>query len=169
MKIAFLHFAYCCGPQADNAKKILQGMKLAAQYGASWVLTPEMALQGYYMMRSDKQFQLASLQNNLLQEFMEACRQYKQRLFLGCGFVDEKTPRNSCAIISPDGTYYNRHDKTKVVPWITENWAHPGEKFEVWNLEGINTSVMVCADAYFAEHGEKIARQGAELAVVVAA
>lgn len=129
MKIAFLHFAYCCGPQADNAKKILQGMKLAAQYGASWVLTPEMALQGYYMMRSDKQFQLASLQNNLLQEFMEACRQYKQRLFLGCGFVDEKTPRNSCAIISPDGTYYNRHDKTKVVPWITENWAHPGEKF----------------------------------------
>ena len=32
MKIAFLHFAYCCGPQADNAKKILQGMKLAAQY-----------------------------------------------------------------------------------------------------------------------------------------
>ena len=169
LKIAFLHFAYCCGPQADNAKKILQGMKLAAQYGASWVLTPEMALQGYYMMRSDKQFQLASLQNNLLQEFMEACRQYKQRLFLGCGFVDEKTPRNSCAIISPDGTYYNRHDKTKVVPWITENWAHPGEKFEVWNLEGINTGVMVCADAYFAEHGEKIAEQGAEFAVVVAA
>lgn len=90
MKIAFLHFAYCCGPQADNAKKILQGMKLAAQKGASWVLTPEMALQGYYMMRGDKQFQLASLQNNLLQDFMEACRQYKQRLFLGCGFVDEK-------------------------------------------------------------------------------
>ena len=93
LKIAFLHFAYCCGPQADNAQKILQGMKLAAQYGASWVLTPEMA----------------------------------------------------------------------------ENWAHPGEKFEVWNLEGINTGVMVCADAYFAEHGEKIAEQGAELAVVVAA
>lgn len=169
LKIAFLHFAYCCGPQADNAKKILQGMKLAAQYSASWVLTPEMALQGYYMMRSDKQFQLASLQNKLLQEFMEACRQYRQRLFLGCGFVDEKTPRNSCAIISSDGTYYNRHDKTKVVPWITENWAHPGEKFEVWNLDGINTGVLVCADAYFAEHGEKIAEQGAELAVVIAA
>ena len=104
-------------------------MKLAAQYGASWVL-PEMALQGNYMMRSDGQFQLAALRNNLLQDFMEACRQYKQRLFLGCGFVDEKTPRNSCAIISPDGTYYNRHDKTKVVQWITKNWAHPGEKFE---------------------------------------
>ena len=28
---------------------------------------------------------------------------------------------------------------------------------------------MVCADAYFAEHGEKIAEQGAEFAVVVAA
>lgn len=55
------------------------------------------------------------------------------------------------------------------MPWITENWAHPGEKFEVWNLEGINTGVMVCADAYFAEHGEKIAEQGAEFAVVVAA
>ena len=79
MKIAFLHFAYCCGPQADNAKKILQGMKLAVQQGASWVLTPEMALQGYYMMRGDKQFQLASLQNNLLQDYKETYRQYKQK------------------------------------------------------------------------------------------
>ena len=51
LKIAFLHFAYCCGPQPDNARKILQGMEIAAQHGADWVLTPEMALQGYHMMR----------------------------------------------------------------------------------------------------------------------
>ena len=169
LKIAFLHFAYCCGPQPDNARKILQGMEIAAQHGADWVLTPEMALQGYHMMRGDKPFQLTSLHNELLKPFQEACRCYGQRLFLGCGFVDDRTPRNSCVLISADGKYCNRHDKVKIVPWITENWAHPGEEFAVWDLDGINTSVMVCADAYFAEHGQLIAKTGAQLAVVVAA
>ena len=169
LKIAFLHFAYCCGSQEANARKILQGMKIAAQHGADWVLTPEMALQGYYMMRGDKPFQLASLHNGLLEPFMEACRSYGQKLFLGCGFVDDKIPRNSCVLITEGGKYSHRHDKVKVVSWITENWAHPGEAFEVWNLDGINTSALVCADAYFAEHGQRIAEGGAQLAVVVAA
>lgn len=169
MKIAFLHFAYCCGPQAKNTEKILQGMKIAYEHGADWVLTPEMAAQGYHMMRNDKPFQLISLRNGLLKPFQQACAQYKQRLFLGCGFVENVTPGNSCVVISPDGQYFNRHNKVKVVPWITENWAHPGENFEVWELERVKTSVLVCADAYFAEHGEKIAAQGVELAIVIAA
>ena len=121
------------------------------------------------MMRNDKPFQLVSLHNGLLKPFQKACVQYNQRLFLGCGFVENATPANSCIIISPDGQYFNRHNKVKVVPWITENWAHPGENFEVWELERIKTSVLVCADSYFAEHGEKIAAQGAELAIVIAA
>lgn len=169
MKIALLHFAYCCGPQEANVQKILRGMQLAAQQGAQWVLTPEMALQGYYMMRSDKQFQLASCANGVLDVFKQACRAYKQWLFLGCGFTEQNVPHNSCVLLSPEGEYFNRHDKVKVVPWITENWAHPGEDFEMWNLQGINTSVLVCADSYFKEHGEKIAQLDAQLALVVAA
>ncbi len=169
MKIAFLHFSYCCGPQEQNTKKILQGMELAHRHGADWILTPEMALQGYHMMRNDKPFQLVSLTNGLLQPFQQACKSYKQRLFLGCGFLQERVPKNSCLVIDADGQYYDQHSKVKVVQWITEKWAHPGEEFAVWSLDDIKTGVLVCADAYFAENGEHLAEHGAELAVVIAA
>lgn len=52
MKIAFLHFDFCGGPQSANTEKILHGMKIAAAAGAEWILTPEMALQGYFMVKS---------------------------------------------------------------------------------------------------------------------
>ena len=54
MKIAFLHFDFCGGPQSANTEKILHGMKIAAAAGAEWILTPEMALQGYFMVKSDQ-------------------------------------------------------------------------------------------------------------------
>lgn len=168
MRIAFLHLAYCGNKQSENQQKILNGMQMAAEYGAQWVLTPEMALQGYHMIREDSPFQLASRKNGVLEPFQAAAKKYQQRLFLGCGFVEDRIPHNSCIILNPDGTYCNQHAKVKVVKWITEQWAHPGEDFQVWNLDGIKTSVMVCADMYFQEHGEIIGKQGAELIVGVA-
>lgn len=168
MKIAFLHLSYCGNDQKKNELKILKGMDIASEYGAKWVLTPEMALQGYHMMREDKSFQLVSLNNGLLRPFMDKAKKNEQRLFLGCGFVHDRIPRNALLTVNPDGTFYNQHSKVKVVKWITEQWAHPGESFNVWELDGIRTSVMVCADLYFPEHGAIIAEQKAELIIGVA-
>lgn len=165
MKIAFLHFVYCGNRQEENQQKILQGMKLAASHGAQWVLTPEMALQGYQMIREDFPFQIATLQNGVLEPFQRAAASYKQRLFLGCAYNEKREPHNSIVVLNPDGSYCGQHAKVKVVQWITEKWAHPGEEFAVWNLDGIKTSVMVCADMYFAEYGERIAKEGAELVI----
>lgn len=169
MKIAFLHLAFCGLPQVKNTLKILQGMKIANKHEASWVITPEMAVQGYHMMRSDFPFQLISCNNGLLDSFSESARQYQQRLFLGCGFIENKVPHNSCVILDSTGSFDGCHHKVKVVPWITENWAHKGESFVVHNLENIKTSVMICADSYFAEHGKIIAKKGAEISIVMAA
>lgn len=169
MKIAFLHYSFCGVQQNINTQKILAGMNLAAQHDANWVITPEMAVQGYHMMRNDFPFQLISQNNGLLYPFSKAAKLYKQRLFLGCGCVVDKVPHNSCIVLNQDGSYFNQHNKVKVVNWITENWAHPGEKFAVWDLDNIKTSVMVCADAYFKEHGESIAADDAQLVIVIAA
>lgn len=165
MKIAFLHFAFCGLSQKVNQEKILLGMDIAAKAGASWVLTPEMSLHGYTMIREEYPLQMASLNNGVLTPFMQAAKKYSQRLFLGCAFTDMEAAHNSCLVIDQGGNYCGRHDKVKVVQWITEKWAHPGEKFEVYEFDGIKTSVMVCADIYFAEHGTAVAEQGAQLIV----
>ena len=49
MRLAFLHFDLCGGPLEKNRDNLLQGIGAAAAQGADWVLTPEMALQGYHM------------------------------------------------------------------------------------------------------------------------
>ena len=78
MKIAFLHFDFCGGPQSANTEKILHGMKIAAAAGAEWILTPEMALQGYFMVKSEKKYVLASITNGSYEPFKEAAAEFRR-------------------------------------------------------------------------------------------
>lgn len=170
MKIAFLHFAYCCGRQEENAEKILRGIELAAKAGAEWVLTPEMALQGYWMVRSGHKYDYLDKTSLLLKKFQAAAQAHNITLFLGCAeILDDIKPRNSCVVIDAKGEICAKHSKIKVVKWITENWAVPGEAVTVFECCGIKTGLLVCADAWFEENGKQLKNEGAELIVVIAA
>ena len=48
MKIALLHLDLSAGPAEKNIEQLLDGIKIAAANGAQWVITPEMAVQGYF-------------------------------------------------------------------------------------------------------------------------
>ena len=48
MKIALLHFEYRANKVKENVAKIIIGIHKAAEAGANWVMTPEMAVQGYF-------------------------------------------------------------------------------------------------------------------------
>ena len=170
MKIAFLHFDFCGGPQSANTEKILHGMKIAAAAGAEWILTPEMALQGYFMVKSEKKYVLASITNGSYEPFKEAAADLGVRLFLGCGEQEDNTaPHNSCVVIDQKGKVIAKHNKVKIVKWITENWAEPGNGFKVHCFDEVQTGLLVCADTWFAEHGEFLGNLGAELMVSIAA
>lgn len=170
MKIAFLHFDFCGGSQSKNTEKILYGMKMAAAAGAEWVLTPEMALQGYFMVKSEENYLLASSTNGIYEPFQKAAAKFGVRLFLGCGEQEQNAaPHNSCVVIDQMGKVTVRHDKVKVVKWITESWAEPGTGFKVHNLDEVKTGLLVCADTWFAEHGEFLGNNGAEVLVSIAA
>ena len=170
MKIAFLHFDFCGGPQSANTEKILHGMKIAAAVGAEWILTPEMALQGYFMVKSEKKYVLASTTNGVYNPFKEATVNWGVRLFLGCGEQEDNTaPHNSWVVLDQKGKVTAKHNKVKVVKWITEHWAEPGNGFKVHYFDEVQTGLLVCADTWFAEHGELLANLGAELMVSIAA
>ena len=54
MKIALCHLELSCGPQERNLCFLEQAVRVAAEQGADWVLTPEVAVQGYYFYRIDE-------------------------------------------------------------------------------------------------------------------
>ncbi len=88
MKIAFLHFSFCCGSQKDNAEKILRGVELAAKAGAEWVLTPEMALQGYWMVRSGHEYDYLNRNSLLLKKNSSSSKGSQYHFVFGlCGKV----------------------------------------------------------------------------------
>ena len=56
MKIALLHLNLSGGPQEKNLKVLCKSIKMAAKSGAKWILTPEMALQGYFFTQLDREY-----------------------------------------------------------------------------------------------------------------
>ena len=171
MKIAWLHFTLSGGPMEDNVDKISQGIADAAKAGAQWILTPEMALQGYFMTRMERTYEIISLNSAVITHFQELAKYYKITLFLGCAEHDEINGNNynSCIVIGANGAVIGRHRKMKTVKWITEAWSVPGEKLTMLCCDKINTGILVCADAWFEENAIALGECGAEAIVVIAA
>ena len=63
MKIALCHLELSCGPQERNLQILEQAVRIAAEKGADWVLTPEVAVQGYYFVAPQPSPELEPLRN----------------------------------------------------------------------------------------------------------
>ena len=168
MKLALLHLDLCGGHQKENTAKILKGIKIAVSKGADWILTPEMAVQGYCMVKNGTPYKLATRQNGIFDPFLQSAFCHNVYLFLGCA-EEDSGPHNSLVVIDRNGLFAGKHSKVKVVKWITEDWAYPGDSFEVLDIENVKTGLMVCADAWFGEFAETLREKGAEIVIVSAA
>ncbi|MEE3167065.1 MAG: carbon-nitrogen hydrolase family protein, partial [Chloroflexota bacterium] len=52
LSISFLHLAPITSDIAHNRKLVEQGVGVAAQQGARWVITPELCIPGYLFMEA---------------------------------------------------------------------------------------------------------------------
>lgn len=101
MKIALCHLELSCGPQERNLCVLEQAVRLAAEQGADWVLTPEAAVQGYYFYYVNKNAVVAPQPSPELEPLCKLCREYGITLFLGCGEYDAACDKNfnSCLAV----------------------------------------------------------------------
>lgn len=169
MRLAFLHFDLCGGPLEKNRDHLLRGIGAAAVQGADWVLTPEMALQGYHMATGGAAYTLAADDSDVLRPFRKAARDYGVVLFFSCASIEKGMPHNSCLIIDRAGDIIGRHHKIKVLAWPTENWAVAGdtaENLRPISVDGLNTGLLVCADAYFDEYGAGLGKHQPDLVIL---
>ena len=82
MKIALCHLELSCGPQERNLQILEQAVRIAAEQGADWVLTPEMAVQGYYFYRIDENAVVVPQPSPELEPLRKLCCEYGITLFL---------------------------------------------------------------------------------------
>ena len=171
MKIALCQLELSCGPQERNLQLLEQAVSIAAEQGADWVLTPEVAVQGYYFYRVDENAVVVPQPSPELEPLRKLCRENGITLFLGCGEYDAACDKNfnSCLVFGPDGEIIGRHRKLFGECLGAEAWARKGDSFTVLPCSGLQTGVLVCAELWFPEYYEGTKAPGAEFIVDVAA
>lgn len=170
MNIAVCHLAFSMNTLADNLHKLCRAADMAGRCGADWLVTPEMALQGYYFSKNSAGIQPQMLKKNsyenVLDPLLDRIRRYGMTLFLGTGEKDEKGQLfNSFWVLNRQGVLAAEHRKTVVPRGGAEDWACPGMVTEPVSVDGISAGILVCADAWKAELGITLARQGAEFVI----
>ena len=171
MKIALLHMDFCSGPEAVNINKIERAIQTAAYKGASWVVTPETALQGYFFHSPEEPGVVEVQPSPTAQPLLRAAQRHGITLFLSCAERDSKTKiaHNCCMVIGSKGELLGRHRKMHTHGAGSESYLTTGTESKPVECQGVMVGILICADIWFTEHSEDLGKQGAQIILAPAA
>ncbi|WP_051219635.1 carbon-nitrogen hydrolase family protein [Oceanobacter kriegii] len=165
--VAMLHLNPRPGQLDDNLASLEQGLRQAAAMGADWVTTPELAITGYHF--SDQigtgWIQPVS-QDRYLKHMQQLSDELDITLFLShLEQVATSGPvHNTLFVISPDGQLLARHHKINTIPG-SEDWSAEGSQPTRVTLNGVRVGLLICADAWPAQHTDVLKQQGVDVIV----
>lgn len=171
MKVALLHLDLSAGPEETNLERLSHAIRVAAREGASWIITPETALQGYFFAQQEEAAQAPVQPNRSMRVLSRLAAEHSLTMFVGCAEQDALTGKyhNSCLVIGPEGQIIGRHRKIQTHQVGAEAWISPGERADPINCSGLVAGVLICADSWFMEHVQILKDRGAEIIVILAA
>lgn len=173
MRVALCHLNVICGPQTVNLCQLEQAIRMAAQQGAQWVLTPEMAVQGYHFLYLGQNQVMVPQPAPELRRLLDIVRAGRMYLFLGCGERDPQRQQNydSCLVFGPDGRLCGRHRKMTTHHFGAEAWAArgSGDTLVPVTCGTVPAGLLVCADAWYVEYARRLQQQGARVLTDLAA
>jgi predicted amidohydrolase len=170
-RVAFLHLDLSGGPEEANIAALQSGIRLAAERGADWIITPEMAVQGYFFAEKTGAPQVPVQPHRSLHDMVRLVARHRLTLLLGCAEQDADTGKhhNSCLAIGPEGQILGRYRKIRPHGKGAEAWVAPGDRLEPVSCPGMNVGILICSDSWYVDHARTLKDKGADLLVVPAA
>ncbi len=172
LRIAFLHLAPIPGDLSGNRRLIETAVMQAAQAGAAWILTPELAVCGYSFVDRIGTDWIVPQPDEWMTQMGRLAARLKITLFLSLPEQDVRTKQlhNSLFVIAPDGTLTGAHRKINSLRVGSESWSTPGtEAIPVAAAPFDRVGLLICADAYSPGIAGSLLRQGARMLVSAAA
>jgi len=172
LRIAFLHLAPVPGDLSGNRRMIETAVMRAAQAGANWVLTPELAVCGYSFVDQIGTDWIVPQPDEWMAQMGRLASRLHMTLFLSHPEQDQRTKQfhNSLFVITPTGTFAGAHRKINSLRVGSESWSTPGtEAIPVAAAPLDRVGLLICADAYSPGIADSLRRQGARLLVSAAA
>lgn len=172
LRIAFLHLAPVLGDLAGNRRLIETAVAQAAQTGATWILTPELAVCGYSFSDRIGTDWIVPQPDEWMAHMGRLASRLRITLFLSQPERDRRTKQlhNSLFVIAPDGTLAGAHRKINALRTGSESWSTPGTEATAVAVAPLDrVGLLICADAYSPGIAESLRRQGARMLVSAAA
>lgn len=172
LRIAFLHLAPIPGDLGGNRRLIETAVVRAVQAGATWILTPELAVCGYSFADRIGTDWIAPQPDEWMTQMSRLAARLRITLFLSLPEQDVRTKQlhNSLFVIAPDGTLTGAHRKINALRVGSEAWSTPGtEAIAVAAPPLDRVGLLICADAYSPGIAGSLRRQGARMLVSAAA
>ncbi len=171
MRVAFLHLDLSGGPEERNLALLAKAIDLAAGQGAGWILTPEVAVQGYFFAQGKTVVSIPVQPTQALKPIRQLAAKHQLTVFLGCAEQDAGSGKyyNSCLVIGPEGNVLGSHRKTRSHGVGAEAWVTAGDKLEPVACPEMKAGIMICADSWFVEKAKVLKDKGAEVLTVLAA
>ena len=149
IRVALLHLAPEPGRLDYNRRLIERGITLAAQNGARFIITPELAVSGYRFERAIGTNWIEGQPGTWTSSIMELAKKHAVNIFLSQPEAFQAHFYNSVFAIDATGNLKGVYRKTRINPKITsENWSSPGTGMQVIELEGVKFGVLICCDSY---------------------
>ncbi|AHB13746.1 MULTISPECIES: carbon-nitrogen hydrolase family protein [Dehalococcoides] len=171
IKVAMLHIEPRTADIDTNRTLISNALRKAAQAGVKWVLTPEMAVSGYFFEEVIGTKWISPQPDSWLKKILELCKSLDVGLFLSYPEKDPSSGKcyNCLFAVNRQGELVGKHCKIEVHPGTEEGWSSPGCRLSVFEMDGCKLGMLICADTYDGEHAKILAKHGAEIIIVAAA
>jgi predicted amidohydrolase len=172
LRIAFLHVAPIPGALAQNRHLITLALMKAADLGAHWIVTPELAVSGYSFADSLGTEWIEPQPDHWMSKVQRFAARRRLTIFLSHPERDPESDRlyNSLFAIAPDGRLAGSHRKINTLRVGSESWSTPGTQATAFRLAPFGTvGLLICADAYSPGIANSLKAQEAKALVSAAA
>ena len=163
-KIALLHLETVPGAVEKNRYVIVEAIKHAADKGAEWIVTPELAVCGLQFNTVIGTDWIQPQPDPWMHQVCKLVRTLKRTVFLACPEREGRRFYNSVFVIGPTGEIVGTHRKINVVS-DSLSWSSPGDSVAPIECDGIKVGVLICSDVYTSNIARALKFEGAQMLV----
>jgi 5-aminopentanamidase len=167
VRVSLLHMDPRLGQVAYNRALIETGIRRSAELGATWIVTPELAVCGYFFPEVIGTDWIHSQPDDWMTSLCLIAKTKHLNLIISQPDRDLETGvlYNCTFFINTAGVLIGKHRKITVHPGTEEGWSTPGELSSPVMIDGINVGLLICADIYEGQLALQHRENGAELLI----
>jgi N-carbamoylputrescine amidase len=166
LRISLLHLAPVLGDVENNRRLVESAVKVAADLGSDWAVTPELCIPGYLFADKIGTDWILPQPDPWMDDFCRLVKQLSMTVFLAHPERDAESGDmfNTVFVIDRTGRITGHHRKVKTLRG-PEAWSSPGSRCDPIECDGVRVGVLVCADCYKNDVPQLLKDNGAEILV----